>query len=85
MTLRNGTTISLSKRDEIPQEMLQYIEEQTPENKDRAISAVVDANLLAQDEYVNSYIEKYCEKKDQLCYSLLSKMYGDALNSYLGR
>lgn len=76
VTLRNGTTISLSKRDEIPQEMLQYIEEQTPENKDRAILAVVDANFLEQDEYVNSYIEKYREKKDELCYDLLSKIYG---------
>lgn len=85
VTLRNGTTISLSERDEIPREMLRYIEEQTPENKDRAILAVVDANFLEQDEYVNSYIEKYREKKDQLCYNLLSKMYGDALNSYLGR
>ncbi len=76
VTLRNGTTISLSERDEIPREMLRYIEEQTPENKDRAILAVVDANFLEQDEYVNSYIEKYREKKDQLCYDLLSKIYG---------
>lgn len=84
VTLRNGTTISLSERDEIPQEMLQYIEEQAPENKDRAILAVVDASFLKQTEYVDSYIEKYCEKKDQLCYNLLLKMYGDALDSYLG-
>lgn len=84
VTLRNGTTISLSKRDEIPQEMLQYIEEQTPENKDRAILAVVDSNFQEQAEYVDSYTEKYCEKKDQLCYDLLSKMYGYALDSDLG-
>lgn len=84
VTLQDGTTISLSDRNEIPREMLRYIEEQTPENKDLAISAVVDANFLAQAEYVDSYTEKYCEKKDQLCYDLLSKMYGDALDSYLG-
>lgn len=84
MTLQDGTTISLSDRDEIPREMLRYIEEQTPENKDRAILAVVDASFLEQAEYVDSYTEKYCEKKDQLCYNLLSKMYGYALNSYLG-
>lgn len=76
VTLQDGTTISLSERDEIPREILEYIEEQTPENKDLAISAVVDANFLEQDEYVNSYIEKYREKKDQLCYDLLSKIYG---------
>ena len=85
VTLQDGTTISLSDRDEIPREMLRYIEEQTPENKDLAISAVVDANFLAQAEYVDSYTEKYCEKKDQLCYNLLSKMYGYALDSNLGR
>ena len=84
VTLQDGTTISLSDRDEIPREMLRYIEEQTPENKDRAILAVVDASFLEQAEYVDSYTEKYCEKKDQLCYNLLSKMYGYALNSYLG-
>lgn len=76
VTLQDGTTISLSERDKIPREILEYIEEQTPENKDLAISAVVDANFLEQDEYVNSYIEKYREKKDELCYDLLSKIYG---------
>ena len=85
VTLQDGTTISLSERDKIPREILEYIEEQTPENKDLAISAVVDTNFLEQDEYVISYIEKYREKKDELCYDLLSKIYGYMMIPSLGQ
>lgn len=85
VTLRDGTTISLSDRNEIPREMLQYIEEQTPENKGRAILALVDSNFLEQAKYVSTYTEKYCEKKDKLCYDLLSKMYGDTMIPSLGQ
>lgn len=74
VTLSDGTIISTSGREEIPHEMLQYIEDPTPEYKDEAISAVVDSNFQGQEEYVDSYTEKYMEQKDKLCFDLISKV-----------
>ena len=72
VTLRDGSFISLTDVQNIPSEMLRYLEDSTQENKDAAIKALVDSEYETEEEYVASYIDKSYEKKDELCYKLLA-------------
>ena len=63
---------------DIPFEMLRYLEDSTPENKDAAIKALVDSEYQTEEEYVSSYIDKSYEKKDELCYKLLATISDDS-------
>lgn len=72
VTLRNGKFISSADVEDIPSEMLQYLENSTQENKDAVIKALVDTEYETEEEYVNSYIDNSYERKDELCYKLLA-------------
>lgn len=78
VTLRNGKFISSADVQDIPFEMLRYLEDPTPENKDAAIKALVDSEYQTEEEYVSSYIDNSYEKKDELCYKLLATISDDS-------
>lgn len=77
VTLRNGKFISSADVQDIPFEMLEYLEDSSQENKDVAIKALVDPEYKTEEEYVSSYIDKSYEKKDELCYKLLATVSDD--------
>lgn len=74
VTLSDGTLIKDSDRNEIPEEMLRYIEDQIPVNKTLAIRALVEKDFMEQEAYVDSYLDKAYKEKDELCYELLLKV-----------
>ena len=77
VTLRDGSFISSTDVQNIPSEMLRYLEDSTQENKDAVIKALVDSEYETEEEYVASYIDKSYEKKDELCYKLLATVNED--------
>lgn len=77
VTLRDGSSISSTDVQNIPSEMLQYLDDSTQENKDAAIKALIDSDYNTEEEYIALYIDKSYEKKDELCYKLLKTVSDD--------